>query len=521
MHAVRRLLAHPRKLAMALGAVAATGFEPLGLWPLALAALAIQIELIGRAGKAREAFLLGWLFGATHFIVGLNWIVTAFGYQAAMPAWMGWTAVTGLSLYLAVWPGLAMLAAWWIARGNRYALALAMAGCWTLGEWLRGWVFTGFPWNPLGAMTLVSDADPRLAYLAKGLGTYGLSGLVMLLAAAWMVALHRRRADWRGAVLVLAPLALFLIPTAPERREGTLPYTLVQPDARQEDLHDPSRFEATFQRAMGLSQARQPGQTRIVLWPESALPDYLQPGYPAGWYASTTYAGDPALARERIGRLIGPGSLLITGNDRLELENGRVAGARAGITAIDGQGQIRATYDKAHLVPYGEYVPLKWLLVPLGIDRLVPGDIEFWPGPGPRTIELGAWGRIGMQLCYEIIFPGKVTQPGHRPDFIFNPSNDGWYGDWGPPQHLAQARLRAIEEGLPVLRSTTTGISAVVDADGVIRESIPLRTAQRRDGLVPPAAAPTWFARAGNALSLGWAIILLGLSVIARRRQRG
>ena len=201
------------------------------------------------------------------------------------------------------------------------------------------------------------------------------------------------------------------------------------------------------------------------------------------------------------------------------MENGRVAGARAGITAIDGQGRIRATYDKAHLVPYGEYVPLKWLLVPLGIDRLVPGEIEFWPGPGPRTIDLGDWGQIGMQLCYEIIFPGKVTQPGHRPDFIFNPSNDGWYGDWGPPQHLAQARLRAIEEGLPVLRSTTTGISAVVDADGVIRESLGLRQAARRDGLVPPAAQPTPFARLGNGLSLFWAILLLGLSVIARRRE--
>jgi apolipoprotein N-acyltransferase len=520
MHAAQRLLTHPRKLALALGGLAATGFEPLGLWPLALAAIALQLELIARADKARDAFLLGWLFGAAHFVIGLNWIVTAFGYQAAMPGWLGWIAEVGLSLYLAVWCGLAMMAAWRIARGRRHALVLAMAGCWIIGEWLRGWVFTGFPWNPLGALTLISDADPHLAYLAKGVGTYALSGLVVLLAGAWMLALHRGRRDWRAAALVMVPPVLFLIPTAPAvQPQGKLPYTLVQPDARQDDLHDPARFEATFQRAMGLSQAAVRGQNRVVLWPESALPDYLQAGYPAGWYASTTYGGDPLLARERIGRLIGPGSLLITGNDRLELENGRVVGARAGITAIDGQGQIRATYDKAHLVPYGEYVPMKWLLVPLGIDRLVPGEIEFWPGPGPRTIDLGAWGKIGMQLCYEIIFPGKVTEPGRRPDFIFNPSNDGWYGDWGPPQHLAQARLRAIEEGLPVLRSTTTGVSAVIDSDGVIRQSIPLRRAARRDGMVPPAAEPTPFARLGNGLSLAWAILLLALSVVACRRQ--
>ena len=521
VRAVERVLAHPRKLALVLGALAACGFQPLALWPLAFAALAALIELIARAPCRRDAFLLGWLFGLSHFILGLNWIVVAFGYQAAMPAWLGWVAVAGLSAYLAVWPGLSAWAARALGGSNRPVLVLALAGCWILGEWMRGWVFTGFPWNPLAALTLKSFADPGVAVLGRWLGTYALSGLVVLLSGAWLLALTGRRRDWRSAVLALAPIALMLIPTAGERREGTLAYTLVQPDARQDELHDPSRYEAMFQRAMRLSQPRQVGQTRLVLWPESGLPDYLFPGYPAAYYQATTYAADPQLSRERIGRLIGPGAVLLTGNDRLEVKDGRVIGAHAGITAIDGQGTIRATYSKAHLVPYGEYVPLKWLLVPLGLDRLVPGDIEFWPGPGPRTIDLGMHGRIGMQLCYEIIFPGAVTEPGARPDFIFNPSNDGWYGDWGPPQFVAIARLRAIEEGLPVLRSTTTGVSAVIDAEGVVRESIPWRVADRRDGTIPPAAAPPLFARLGNPLSLGWAILLLGLCLVARRLRRG
>ncbi len=520
VRAVERVLTHPRKLALGLGALAACGFQPLALWPLAFAALAALIELLARSSTRRDAFVLGWLFGLSHFTLGLNWIAVAFGYQAAMPAWLGWIAVAGLSAFLAVWPGLTTLAAKALGGASRSVLVLALAGCWILGEWLRGWVFTGFPWNPLGAMTLQSSADPGLATLGRWLGTYALSGLVILLAGAWLLAISRQRRDWRGAVLLLGPVALMLLPTAGERREGTLAYTLVQPDARQEELHDPARYEAMFQRGMKLSQARPPGQTRLVLWPESGLPDFLLPGYPAAYYEATTYAADPVLSRERIGHLIGPGSLLLTGNDRLEMQDGRVIGARAGITAIDEKGAIRAAYSKSHLVPYGEYVPMKWLLEPLGLDRFVPGDIEFWPGPGPRTIDLGAHGRVGMQLCYEIIFPGAVTQPGARPDFIFNPSNDGWYGDWGPPQHLAQARLRAIEEGLPVLRSTTTGISAVIDAQGVIRESIPLRVAQRRDGLIPPAAEPTLFARLGNPLSLGWAILLLGLCLVARRLRR-
>lgn len=519
--AVKSALAHPCKLALALGVLGATGFEPLHQWPLTLLALALLAELIARVNNRRQAFLIGWLFGFGLFALSLNWLATAFTYQAAMPAWLGWIAVAGLAAFIALWPAAAVLGGWLIGRSSRPTLVLALAGCWVIAEWSRGWMFTGFPWNPLAAITLKSLANPGLAFLVKGLGTYALSGLVMLLAGGWMLAAHRRKVDWRGAVLVAGPLALFLIPTPTDQREGTLAYTLVQPNVGQEELHNPARFEETFQRAMKFSQPKRAGQRRLVFWSESGLPDYLQRGYPASWYRATTYGADPDLARARIGRLIGPDSVLLTGNDRLELKNDEVIGARAGITAIDGQGTIRGTYDKAHLVPYGEYIPLKFILEPLGLSRFVPGDIEFWPGPGPRTLDFGPGGKVGMQLCYEIIFSGEVTEPGNRPDFIFNPSNDGWYGDWGPPQHLAQTRLRAIEEGLPVIRATTTGISAVIDASGAVRQSIPLRVADRRDGLIPPAGSPTLFARLGNGLSLGWAIALLGLSMVARRRGRG
>jgi apolipoprotein N-acyltransferase len=150
----------------------------------------------------------------------------------------------------------------------------------------------------------------------------------------------------------------------------------------------------------------------------------------------------------------------------------------------------------------------------------VPGDIDFWPGRGARTLDLGRWGRAGIQICYEIVFSGEVVDPAHRPDYIFNPSNDGWFGSWGPPQHLAQARLRAIEEGLPVLRSTVSGISAVVDADGIVRGFLPHGVAGRLDGMVPPAHPPTLFARMGNTLPLLWAAICLAFSLVATRRHR-
>lgn len=521
----------PAVLALGAGAVSAAGFQPLALWPLALAALALFFHLIASAPGARRAALLGWLFGLAHFTLGNNWIATAFTYQAAMPAWLGWIAVVLLSVYLAVYPALAALAAWLLTRSLRTdrvapplpSFVLAMAGCWVVAEWLRAWVFTGFPWNPLGILTLGGWQRPGLAgLLGPWLGTYALSGVVVLLAGCWLAGWHLWRSGRRGqaAALVALPVALLILPVTGDGAQGRLPFTLVQPDTRQEELNDPAKFEDQFQVTAALTRAHRPGQRRLVLWPESGVPDYLREGYPQYFYNQTTYRGNPRLARERIGRVIGPGSLLLTGAVDIEVRNDEAIAADNAVTAINERGELLPSYAKAHLVPYGEYLPMKGLLEPLGLSRLVAGSIEFRPGPGPRTIDYGAWGRIGFQVCYEIIFSGQVVDRANRPEVIFNPSNDGWFGSWGPPQHLAQARLRAIEEGLPVLRATTTGISAVIDADGVVRQSLPLKARGRLDGLVPPPGAPTLFSQAGNIIPLCWAALLLVLSVVVRRIPR-
>jgi apolipoprotein N-acyltransferase len=512
---------HPRLVALCLGAIAACGFQPLGLWPLTLLGLAGLIHLVARASSWKQAALLGWLFGVGHFTIGNTWIATAFTYQANMPAWLGWIAVVFLSLYLAVYPLLAALGTWWLGRRNPPSLYLAFAACWIVSEWLRSWVFTGFAWNPLGIVALGPFARPGLAASAPWLGTYALSGLVALLAALWLAALRRQRLDWRTAALAVVPIIAFLLPIRGADRPGTLPYTLIQPDVRQEELEEPTRWEGQFARIAQLSAPQRAVPRRLVLWPESAVPDYLRGGYPDYFYEQRTHAADPLLARRRIGSAIGPGSLVLTGAVDLEIARGEVIAARNVITAIDQAGAIRGSYAKAHLVPYGEYLPMRWLLEPIGLSRLVPGALDFWPGPGPRTLDLGPWGKAGAQICYEIVFSGQVVDRTRRPDYIFNPSNDGWFGAWGPPQHLAQARLRAIEEGLPVLRSTTTGISAVIDADGVVRRYVPRQRAGRLDGLVPAAHAPTLFARLGNLLPLLWALVLLIGTILASRRRAG
>jgi apolipoprotein N-acyltransferase len=511
--------ARPRLAAPMLGVLAAAGFQPLGLWPLALAAMALFAALLADSRDAKRAALLGWLFGVGHFTFGNNWIATAFTHQAEMPAALGWVAVPLLSLYLALYPALAALGARAIAGGRPgWPLALAFAGCWTISEMLRATVFSGYAWNPF-AMVLLGPFDrPGLAALSPWMGTYALSGLAVLLAASFAVLLAERRRLAAGAVAVLLVIGMYLPASAP--REGALPFTLVQPDIVQADLNDPQSFELNFMRLARLSPPRAPGTRRLVMWPESGLADYLRPGYPQRYYNQMTALGDPAFARRRIGRVIGAGSLLLTGAVDLEVEGGRAIGAYNSVTALDSGGTIQGGYAKAHLVPYGEYLPMRELLEPLGLSRLVAGTLDFIPGPGPRTLDLGEWGSAGMQICYEIVFSGQVAERGNRPDYIFNPSNDGWFGMFGPPQHLAQARMRAIEEGLPVLRSTTTGISAVIDARGVVRDHLPMHAGGRIDGLVPPAAPPTLFARLGNMLPLGWSIVFLVAAFIALQRSR-
>lgn len=497
------------------------GFEPLELWPLALLGVAGLIALLHRAAKRKDAAWLGWCFGLGQFALALNWVPTAFTYQAALPTWLGWAAVLVIASYLAVYPALATLAAWH-ARMRGAALVTALAGSWILAEWLRGWVLTGFPWNPLGAVLLGPFETPGAARLLPWLGTYALSGLAVLFAGLWYAGLGRFRRDRRMLALLPIPLVAQFWPQGlPDRGPiSGVPYALVQPNISQDQLNDPQAYQANFTKLAQLVPPPRADQRMLVLWPESGVSDYLRSGYPERFYLDT-FGGDPAIARQRIAALLGPRSLLLSGTVDLEIKDERVAGARNSITAIDAGGALQASYSKAHLVPFGEYLPLRQLLTPLGLSRFVPGDIDFWPGPGPRTIDLGQYGKAGMQICYEIVFPGHVTDRANRPDYIFNPSNDGWFGSWGPPQHLAHARLRALEEGLPVLRSTTTGVSAVIDAGGRVVQSVPSRSAGVLLGRIPAARAPTLFAQYGNPLSLGWAFALLGASLVALRRRRG
>jgi apolipoprotein N-acyltransferase len=556
-------------VALLVGAISAFAFQPVAWWPLMPIAFAILCGLIARCPSLWRAILVGWAFGVGQFVVGLNWIATAFTYQAAMPAWLGWVAVVLLSLYLAVYPAMAAGLAWRFGKNRPVALALSLAGAWPIIEWLRGTVFTGFPWNPVG-VTLV---DTPWLFLATFIGTYGLSLLVVLAGGAlWLLFIRR----WRAALAIAHALALILLlpapkvstdcclrtfdaeaafapPAAPPEpgtpakpapvpaspampsppppgaapaivdpgfnlgRSTVSAIRIVQPNIGQEDKWRPGLADEAFDRLAELS-AGGPDEPRILFWPEVAVPEPFQILGPDRRPVPVPLAAIP-----RAMQSIRPGDILLTGAFALIAdESGRVTGNTNSVFALTPDGRILGRYDKAHLVPYGEYLPMRPLLSSIGLSQLAPGQGDTSYGPGPRTIDLGRFGRVGFQVCYEIVFSGDVVDEAHRPDFIFNPSNDAWFGRWGPPQHLAQARLRAAEEGLPIVRSTPTGISALVAADGSVMASLPWRTAGVIDAHLPPPAPPTLFSKLGNIipLALGFLLVALAIALGARRRYR-
>ena len=499
-------------VALVTGAISAFAFQPADLWPLMPIAFALLLELLWRTKTLSRALLTGYLFGLGQFVVGLNWIATAFTYQAAMPAWLGWVAVVLLSIYLAVYPALAAGVAWRFKSCWRSALVLALAGAWAITEWLRAGVFTGFAWNPV-AVTLVPTP---LITVSALIGTYGLSALAVLFGGAIWLLLERK---WLPAAIIAAAAALLWLippPSLVTNAAPPKPIRVVQPNIGQEVKWRPEFAEQAAERLAQLSVQPAGQRPRLLFWPEAAVTEPLEDNRPG------IFAAETAFQRQRAATVLQPGEFLLTGGIAVLSRDGiSISTATNSVFVLAPGGAVVGRYDKSHLVPYGEYLPMRPLLSALGLSRLAPGDADFGSGPGPQTISLPGWGKIGFQICYEIIFSGHVIDERNRPDFLFNPSNDAWFGRWGPPQHLAQARLRAAEEGIPIIRSTPTGISAIVDARGHIVQSLPWRTAGVIDSTVPPATiAPTFFARFGNLIPLLLAFLLIAGGIALGRSER-
>ena len=508
-------------IALLAGAVSSLAMEPFNAWPLLFITFPIAIWLIdgagaGRLGGVPAAALAGWLFGLGYFIPGLYWIGDAFLVDAQTFAWLMPFAVIGLPAYLALFTalGFALARLIWTKDASR---VLALAATLTVSEWLRGHVLTGFPWNAFGyALT-----EPlALAQTASLIGLWGLTFLSVAIFASPAVLIDgrsRSRRPWIAPVLGLMLLvAMGIYGTVrlsfhPTEFADKVKLRIMQPNLEQDARFNYSAKAEVMRKYLSLSDRSTGPQSTgvrdatILIWPESAFPFFL---------------AREADAMAQIADLLPKGTILITGSVRApDLPPGtRITRAYNSIYVIDHDGSILSIYDKLHLVPFGEFLPFQGLMEKLGFVQLTKVQGGFIPGTRRKTIALPNAPRVLPLICYEAIFPGDIETRGDRPGWIVNLTNDGWFGiSTGPHQHLQQARLRAIEEGLPLVRAANTGISVVTDPLGRIVAQLDLGVEGVLDSRLPSAIPPTPYARAGDIPA---AIIVAIALIVAIRRRR-
>ena len=489
-----------RALAAALlaGALAGLAMPPLDWLPLAVVGIVVFVWLWDGTATAKAALLRGWMWGLGHFAVGSYWIVDAFFVPPADFKLLGPPIVLGLAVVLGFFPGIAAGATRWMALrwpylAGRYRRLVLLAVAWTVAEWLRGHVFTGYPWNPLGHVWMF--ATPLLQSAAL-FGVYGLGTFTFLVLAA-------PTAGWRASVAALATVgvagAVGLSIMAPvDTGHGDRVVRLVQPNIPQREKWRRDSAEKHLRHLLEMS--RRPGFEHLaaVVWPETAVPFTVQPNSPIL----------PVLATA-----VPPGGYLLAGAERTTAHLSD--GAWNSLLAIDGSGAIRGHYDKVHLVPLGEYIPFHR---ELGFLTGLVGRGSFEEGSGHVTLDLPGLPAFAPVICFEAIFPGEIVGPGPRPSWILNITNDAWFGvSSGPYQHLASARMRTIEEGLPMLRAANTGVSAVIDAYGRVIDSLGMEREGVIDHAIPAARPLTPYGR-WHDWTLVVLLAVLGLITALRTR---
>jgi apolipoprotein N-acyltransferase len=489
-------------IALLAGALAALALPPLHVLPVLLVAFPILLVLIDAVGGPMAAARRGWFFGFGYHLIGLWWITEAILFEAARFWWLVPLAVPALAALLAVFIAVPA-GVTWFARGQVWALqAMTLAGGWVLSDLARQFIGTGFPWNPLGSVWAVPGwfGDVMLQPAAL-VSVHGLTLATVVLACSPMM-------RWRGRTLCLAVLLAWIGYGVNRRAEPPPPdqkirVVLVQGNVPQGQKWDHALAASVFERYLsltgeGLREAGPWGDSpaAVVVWPETASPYQLETDRAAREAIAAASHGAPVLA----------GAVRFDQRDR----------PRNALFAIVGDGRIAGIYDKWHLVPFGEYQP-DW--IPIGI-QVVPGG-GFARGPGPVTLHIPGVPPVGPLICYEAIFPGQVVDENDRPDWMVNVTNDAWFGtSTGPRQHLAAARLRAVEEGLPLLRAANTGITAAFDSKGHEITRIQMERAGFRTVTLPGKLSRTVFARFGLVLPGALAAGLLGLGLAMRWRRR-
>lgn len=483
-------------LCLLIGLCAALGQAPFDLPLIMILALAGAFAIWRAQPSARTAWWMGWALGTGYFGLALIWIVEPFQVDVGRHGWMAPFALVFMSAGLALF----WATAFWGARRLSTA-GITLVLTWTMAEVLRAYVLTGFPWaSP--AQVLVEGPASRLLAFA---GPHGATFCLMLLA--WCVSLPVSRQGrvpqrvGQAALLIAIGLALHLPQARPAAPTTDHVIRLVQPNAQQHLKWQPELAELFYERQLTLTAAAGSTPPDLVVWPETAIPWRLERAAPVLAEIAATAAG----------RTVVLGALRSAPD-----------GVRNALAVLGPDGTVTQVYDKHHLVPLGEYIPFARLAGRVGLTGLAARGAGFSPGPGPSLLDLGPLGQALPLICYEAVFAHEVNRPPQRPQFLLQITNDAWFGDYaGPQQHLAQARMRAIEQGLPLLRAANTGISAIIDPLGRITASLPMGVSGFVDAALPAPAPPTLYSRTGDLpVALLLVLALFVQQILVRRHLR-
>lgn len=492
-----------------LGVLATLALPPFFAWPLLVPAFSGLYYFVSRAQTRTRAFADGWWWGWGFYITGLYWFTIALMVDPEKFAWLIPFALFALNAVIALYSGVACLL-WRCTRTRGLGGIFVFSVAWTLVEYARGHLLSGFPWNLAGYSFAASDA---LLQIASVVGAYGMTWLAVFLAAipaCWFDgAVPRRQAKYAlglavAAFAIMAGWGAWRIDQAGETRyvPGVV-LRLVQANIGQKEKWEPQQRQKGLEEYIRLT--RSPGWEKIthVIWPETAVPYAIR--------------GKEPLTR-MLGQATPPGALLITGGMRLEgdEEDWRVYNS---ITAFDHRGAIVGSYDKVRLVPFGEFIPLRRLL-PDG--WLLPaGAKDFSRGPGAQTI---SWPKLPAAvplICYEVIFPEFVAAAPARPAWMLNLTNDAWFGaSSGPYQHFQMARVRAVEQGIPLVRVANTGITAIVDGYGRIISKMGLEEKGVVDALLPAANNNLTIYNIYNNLFFAPLLMVVLMLIISQHKKR-
>jgi apolipoprotein N-acyltransferase len=476
------------------GTVSALALPPVHAVPVLLLTIPALLRQIGLAAGPRAAARRGWWFGLGLYVASLYWVTEAILFEAARFWWVVPFAVPGLSAFLAVF----IAAACAVTRLARFGWPrlLTFAGAWTLADLARQFALSGFPWNPLGSVwAMPNRIGDVMIQPAALIGVHGLTFATMFVAGLPLL-----RWRWRAAGIgLLAAWALFGLVRLDQPQPPATGVTVlvIQGNVAQDMKWDRSRMVAIFRHYLAMTQQAVAGVTgpAVVIWPETASPALLETDAPARTLIAEAAGGHPALI----------GGIRFDRSDR----------PRNSLFVLGPGGAIADLYDKWHLVPFGEYQPGWW---PSWFE-IFPGG-GFRAGDGPRTLAIPGLPPAGALICYEAIFSGQIVDPSMRPSWLVNVTNDAWFGNSsGPRQHLAAARLRAVEEGLPLVRAANTGISAVFDARGHEVARLALNQTGILSVVLPPAIVSTLYARLGLTLPLALGVIAVAVGLVTRFRM--